>query len=561
MPVCNKECVDKYLPFIFLFFFIVWNGESQSFYLKIDQKIPFSYKTHFKDSAKVLNELDNVIVRLREKGYLLANVDSQYVKKDTLLIQLYKGEQFKWVNVQTNEVEEILRKTGNQNSFYTNKKINYRQFLKIEKQLLSYANNHGYPFAHLSFEPLKIEENVIEGKWHYQSHTLFTFDTLILKTPQFINHGYLQSVLALKKGEIYRKKKIDQIAQTLQKLGFIELSEQVEIKFQKNIYKLIISVKNRKQNDLNGLIGFLPKEDNQVQFTGDVKLHLVNLFKIGIQTDILWRKPDQFSQQLDLNYQHPFILKTILSPNLQFNLQKQDTTFLTIARKVNFDFFISPESKVNLGLIYKTSQNIQTNKDSLFQDFSNLSYSLLYQYNKVDNYLFPKKGWFLETSLSVGEKKLAQKKEGILEKTWQSEWSISTNYYLKLYKKWHVLLHQNYRGIENFDNQLWDNDLFQIGGFKTLRGFNENEFRASQWIKLSVEPRYWFDETSFIYTFFERSYLKYKNEKNVNGVGIGVQLQVKNGIFNFATALGADSQQKAFNINLFKVHFGLVTKF
>lgn len=505
--------------------------------------------------------MDNVIVRLREKGYLLANADSQFVKKDTLFVQFYKGKQFKWVNIQTTEVQEILRKIGNQNSFYTNQKINYHQFLKIEKQLLIYANNHGYPFAHLSFEPLKIEESLIEGKWNYQQHTLFTFDTLILKTPKFINHGYLQSVLAFKKGEIYKKKKIDQIGQTLQKLGFIELSQQVEVKFQKNIFKLIISVKKRKQNELNGLIGFLPKEDNQVQLTGEIKLHLVNLFKRGIQTDILWRKPDEYSQQLDLNYQHPFILKTILSPNLQLNLQKQDTTFLSISRKVNFDFFISAESKINLGLIYKTSQNIQIEKDSLFQDFSNLSYSLLYQYNKVDNYLFPKKGWFLETNISIGEKKLDQIKEGILQKTWQSEWSISTNYYFKLYKKWYVLLHQNYRGIENFENQLWDNDLFQIGGFKTLRGFNENEFRASQWIKLSIESRYWFDETSFIYTFFERSYIKYQNEKNVNGAGVGVQLQVKNGIFNFATALGADSQEKAFNINLFKVHFGLVTKF
>ena len=59
------------------------------------------------------------------------------------------------------------------------------------------------------------------------------------------------------------------------------------------------------------------------------------MFKIGIQTDILWRKPDRVSQQLDLNYQHPFILKTILLYNCNDFIEWLDNHQKPVSNKVD----------------------------------------------------------------------------------------------------------------------------------------------------------------------------------------------------------------------------------
>lgn len=540
----------------------MFNAKSQSFYLSIEEDIPFSYRSHFRDSAKVVNELENLVVRLRQKGYLLANTDSIYFQNDTLYVVLYKGEQYKWANVNTEEIQYILQKTGYTSAFSSFRKITYRQFLKIEKHVLSYANNHGYPFAHLFFEPTKINKQTIEGIWHYDSHTLFTFDSLIIENYTGVQSKYLQRVLGFQKGEIYKKKKINEISKNLQKLGFVEETKKMEISFQKNVFRIILHLKKRKQHEFNGLIGFLPQEEQQLQVTGDVKIHLVNLFRRGIQTHIDWKKPDQYSQQLDLLYEHPFILNTILYPSFLLNIQKQDTTFLTVQRGGKLSFFPSLTNQIDFGISHKTSQNIQERKDSLYQDFSKTSYSFAYQYQQLDNYWFPKKGYYFYGNLSIGEKKLEDVNlEGVENKTWQWQWFLNYQCYSKLYKKIFLFTEIKYEGVQNVENQLWENDLFQFGGFQSLRGFNENELKASQWTILTIEPRFWFDETSFLYLFFDQSYHYYYQEQWAQGVGIGIQLQVKNGIFNFATALGRSSILNEVNLNLFKVHFGLVTKF
>ncbi len=502
-----------------------------------------------------------MVIRLREKGYLLTNADSHTFRNDTLFVKIHKGKQYKWANVQTEEVQEILQKIGYVSTFYLQKKINTNQFLQIENKIIDYANNHGYPFAHLSFEVTKIKEQTIEGIWHYDSHTLFTFDSLIIDNYTGVNPKFLQKALGFKKGEVYKKKKVESVSENLQKLGFVEETQKMEVIFQKNIFRLILHLKKRKQHEFNGLIGFLP-EEGQLQITGDVKVGLVNLFRRGIQTNVDWRKVDQYSQQLNLSYQHPFIFNTILSPNLSLNIQKQDTTFLTVQRDVQVSFFPSLTNQFDLGINYKTSQNIQIQNDSLFQNYSKISYSFSYQFQQLDDYWFPKRGHHFYVNWGVGEKKLDDTNIGeIQQNTWEWQWLFYYQKYSRLYKKIFLFTEIQYQGLQNVENQLWENDMFQFGGFKTLRGFNENQLRASQWTIFTIEPRFWFDKTSFLYLFFDYSYYYYYYEQSAQGTGVGIQLQVKNGTFNFATALGKNSLSNEVNLNLFKVHFGLVTKF
>ena len=122
------------------------------------------------------------------------------------------------------------------------------------------------------------------------AHFVISLYESIIEDSVLNQQAYLQQVLGFEKGEMYQKKKIDDIPQMIQKMGFIALNAVVKVIFKRNVFQVIVSLKKRKQNELNGIMGFLPKENGQLQLTGDVKLNVVNLFKRGIQTKIYWKK-------------------------------------------------------------------------------------------------------------------------------------------------------------------------------------------------------------------------------------------------------------------------------
>jgi hemolysin activation/secretion protein len=115
------------------------------------------------------------------------------------------------------------------------------------------------------------------------------------------------------------------------------------------------------------------------------------------------------------------------------------------------------------------------------------------------------------------------------------------------------------------NNNIFLNDLHRIGGLKTLRGFNENNFFASRYGVATLEYRLYTDETSYLLLFYDQGYIY--NQLDIQhredlplGFGAGLSFLTRAGVFNFVYSLGASSSQKL-NFNLSKIHFGLVSRF
>jgi translocation and assembly module TamA len=107
-------------------------------------------------------------------------------------------------------------------------------------------------------------------------------------------------------------------------------------------------------------------------------------------------------------------------------------------------------------------------------------------------------------------------------------------------------------------------DLYRIGGLKTLRGFNENNYYASDYAIYTLEYRYFTDESSYVMLFLNQAY--FDNQLNNNytdwplGFGTGISFTTKAGVFQFIYALG-QAKDQPINLNLSKIHFGLVSRF
>ncbi len=112
---------------------------------------------------------------------------------------------------------------------------------------------------------------------------------------------------------------------------------------------------------------------------------------------------------------------------------------------------------------------------------------------------------------------------------------------------------------------LFRNELFQLGGFQLLRGFDDESFFASAFTVMTAEYRVLTGQNSFLFTFFDGGWVR-NQSRNVNtanllwGTGLGATVDTKSGIFNVAFAIGK-REELPVNLRQLKIHFGYLNFF
>jgi outer membrane protein assembly factor BamA len=113
--------------------------------------------------------------------------------------------------------------------------------------------------------------------------------------------------------------------------------------------------------------------------------------------------------------------------------------------------------------------------------------------------------------------------------------------------------------------RIFRNELYQLGGFKMLRGFDEESIFASAYAVLTAEYRILTGLNSFIYAFTDGGWVRnnsqFANSSNLFiGSGLGLAFETKAGIFNVAFAAGKRNDLPM-NLRQSKIHFGYVNFF
>jgi hemolysin activation/secretion protein len=123
-----------------------------------------------------------------------------------------------------------------------------------------------------------------------------------------------------------------------------------------------------------------------------------------------------------------------------------------------------------------------------------------------------------------------------------------------------------FRGASIFGNStIFRNELFRIGGLKTLRGFDEESIFCSTYIIPTMEYRFLFSKNSNLLLFAEGAW--YDNNSNGKylqdtpiSVGAGVNFETKAGILSLNYGIG-NQFGNGFDPRSGKIHFGLTALF
>jgi hemolysin activation/secretion protein len=148
-------------------------------------------------------------------------------------------------------------------------------------------------------------------------------------------------------------------------------------------------------------------------------------------------------------------------------------------------------------------------------------------------------------------------------KTYQFRIRATTTKYLPLGKRSTIKTALN-AGMFQSGN-VFRNELFQLGGYKLLRGFDEESQYLSQFVIATVEYHYLVGQNSYFYILTDGGWGRNNSQNNkINysyfGTGLGLAFETKAGIFNLAWAIGKRNDTQ-FNLRQSKIHFGFVNYF
>jgi outer membrane protein assembly factor BamA len=537
---------------------------------------------------------------LQSKGYVTASIDSLNYESGFTRILLFIGEMYLWAQLDAKNIEpSLLEAIGWREKMFTNKPMDFSQVQLLEEKMLNHLENTGYPFARVYLDSLQLDGDKVSALLKLNKGPLYKIDSIRIYGNGKVSNKYLQRYLDIFNGSIYNKEKLLRINKKIKELTYIEEERPFNLTMLGTGSVLNVYLKQKKSSQVNLLIGFLPNNDQlstkKLLLTGEANIFLKNALGSGETIGLNWQQIQVKSPRLSLLYQHPYFFNLPVGLDFSFDMFRKDSTFLNVNFQLGAQYMLNNNQSGKLFLrriqtiVNQGGVNgplvIQTRRLPNVADVSSFNVGIDYDFNKTDYRLNPRKGNEYSIIASVGTKKLKKNNE-ILElkdpndpgfnfdklydsvklKTYQFQLRVYAAKYIPLGGKRNTVKTAINAGIFQSGN-IFRNELFQLGGYKLLRGFDEESQYLSQFAIATVEYRllYITGQNSFFYVLADggwgrNSSLNSKINYTYFGAGLGLAFETKAGIINLSWAVGKRNDTQ-FNLRQSKIHAGFVNYF
>ena len=540
---------------------------------------PFNYRKFHNNEKIAEQEINRYLDNLIAQGYASASLDSLSYQENKMIAYVFCGLPYNWIKLSAGNVDEIiLSKTGYREKLFRGKTFEHRKLEKMMVKMLYAYENYGYPFIRLHLDDIRIDGEGIEASLNAIKGNRYIIDSVNIKGRAKISSRYIENYIGIKPGDVYNEQLINALTTRVREIPFVREARPTQVIFLEDKAVIRLELNERKASQFNGMLGFLPNSDQtgKLLLTGEAVMKLRNSLGRGELIEAEWRRLQVATQRLDINVEYPFILNTPFGIDGEFHLYKRDSTFLNLQRNLGVQYLFGGNNYLKVFVENRSSsllntrnlQNITVLPD--FADITSNQYGLELQSERLDYRFNPRKGYRLRLKASTGIRNIKQNSainpslyEGLQLRTIQWTGSADFDYFIPLGAQSafvpgllsHLITGEN----------LFENELFLIGGFNSLRGFDDESIFASLFTMINLEYRYLFEENSYFSLFWNGAY--YENtSRNRNivdrpyGVGVGLSFETGAGIFNISYALGKQFDNPLQFRNA-RVHFGITSLF
>jgi len=329
------------------------------------------------------------------------------------------------------------------------------------------------------------------------------------------------------------KKTLDLLQRNLNAIQFATETKSPEFLFKKDSTLLYIYLKKTSNNSAEGFLGF-NNTSGTTNLTGNVDLRLTNNLNRGERLALKYRADDNKQRLLESTVAVPYLFNTKLGATASINLLRRDTLFQNNNFKVGT--FYSPQWNTRIGINYITKNSIVTSITP--DDVTNLSsqgIETTYLYEKTtDNVLRP-----TDTRVHVS---LGYSARRIPKQPNADQVAIAVHGT----KQWNVLpktsIYVNGTSQILVSDNIQFNELYQLGGENTIRGFRENSIDSSTFVTLQTEIRYDLGSNFYGYSIVDAGQFEDYNRKkptNVYALGAGIGILTQSGVLRVSVANGS----------------------
>lgn len=529
--------------------------------------------------------------RLRTEGFVSASVDSLSWYPSDAKLYLFLGKKYFLGNIHWSQEWQAERERIVPEWPKTKNSLPLSALPSLRERCLRYFEENGYPFATVWLDSIKIENNRIQGVLMVDKGPFYTIDSIIVHGDINLSPDFFSRHLSLPKGTPFDMRVMKKTDRLLLQLPFLSVIQPSDISFLGNAAVLNVYVKEKKSNVINGLVGVQPSaRGNKLQLTGDFLLDLKNALNKGENLWLKWQQLQAKSPRLQLGLVWPYLLKSQFGIDASFELFKKDSQFLQIQSRIGVSQKVSGNNTIGVFLQWNSSSLLSGSIDSnkiksekklpANQELRITGLGFSFNWNNTDYLYNPRTGNEWQAQFVVSSRKilknndiLAIKSAGFNGSVLYDSLSLNT-FQLRLKSKYaHFFKTGKFTtfklGLQVGaigGKSIFRNELFQIGGFSTIRGFDEESRYASSFGIVTLEQRVLLGKNAYMSFFADGAVAKSKiqdqeQQYGMFGVGSGLSFETKAGILNLCLAFGNSNDRNFAIRESVKLHFGFVNVF
>lgn len=545
-----------------------------------------SWQEEFQDSTQLLTHLSDLIKTVRNEGHLEASLDQLDRQDSIYTAHLHIGPVYKLAQLYNGNIPKaFLPRTIFSRQKKRQSPVSMDRIISAREYVLQKAEQSGYPFAAVFLDSIQLEGNQLSAGLYMELNQPIVWGPIEVLGDADISTTYLSNYLGIKQGEVYNLQRLQRISRRLRELPFLQMSKDPAVNFQGPSANVQLDLRKRTASRFDFIIGFLPNSQQLGRFllTGSFEGELQNTFGQGERVYAKFEQLRPESQFLEVDFNIPYLFNLPFGTDFNFQLYKRDTTYLDLEIDAGIQYLLEGGNYLKVFWSNRSSRLLAINNQLLLNtqqlppqlDVSYPAFGLEWLYQQLDYRFNPRKGWMSRIKASVGTKKISRNSKieelelGFLYDSLNlrsSQYRLKADLaaYIPIFTNSTVKLGINSSWIFS-DEPIYLNEQFRLGGNRLLRGFDEEQFFATQYVVSTLEYRLLIGPNSFLYLFGDYGWLANRTA-NVNetlqpfGFGSGISFETKVGIFGISLAVGAQAGAPI-DFSSPKVHFGYVSRF
>ena len=516
-----------------------------------------------KIAESMLTPAQQVIRMLHQEGYLHAAIDSQDTQSRILFASL--GDRARVGTIRFLGADSFdsatIHSPLNKDDWITSNGLT-----QLAEAILDTYSREGYVLAEVVVEALIPRDSArYDVIVRVQEGVPARLDRIVLQGAKRTGPVYVHHVSGLTPGNILRDFNPADMQRKLEATGvFSHVDMPVLYQATDSSVAIHVPVRENPPGAFDLALGYERAEGGKGALVGSGSLALRNLFGSGRTLELtLNRAPGQLGHVL-VNAEAPLVLGLPLSLAVSFEGLQQDSTYGKRDYGLQMGYWMDSSTQIFTSVTREITRPGLAGTE-VVEGRQRIPIANAFfigggiHIRQVDHALSPTRGYLLSMLAESGKKNvesIVAITDSVSEQNslHQGRLRVQGRVYVPLRRRSLLVTGGEIMLVRS--RQLDESDLFRVGGAQSLRGYDEQRFRAPLAARLLTEFRYLIDRVTYGFVFFDLGYL---NDRETSqsisgwypGFGVGFQISTAAGIINLTFASNTE------DLSAVRAHIGL----